>query len=170
MTQPQPYGDQGWGQPPQGPPPPRKKRRTLLYVLLGVAAFIVLIAVAGALTGSTDNDVSPPKKSPSPPPAQEKTSSAESGPRADVEVTGCVVDSTTSWPEAKLRITNHSSKASDYWINVEFVDAKGERVAEGFAATNHLAPAQVANESANGFTQTSDPIKCRITEVSRRAS
>ncbi|MGW2347228.1 FxLYD domain-containing protein [Streptomyces sp. NPDC001661] len=174
MTQSPPPGNQGWGPPPsagqgwsqQGQRPPPKKRPTLLYVLLGAVVLIVAVAGIGALAGGSDDDVSPPKKSPT----QEKTSPAKGGARADVEITNCTVNATTSWPEAKIRITNHSSKTSDYTVNVEFIDSSGERIDEGLAGTTHLAPKQVAKETASGLTDTSGPIKCWITDVDRWAS
>ncbi|MFE1954565.1 MULTISPECIES: FxLYD domain-containing protein [Streptomyces] len=80
------------------------------------------------------------------------------------------MDSATSWPEAKIRITNHSSKTSDYWVSIEFVDANGERVDDTVATSDNLAAGEVANMSAGGLEEASGPIKCRITDVDRWAS
>ncbi|WP_354644336.1 FxLYD domain-containing protein [Kitasatospora camelliae] len=37
-------------------------------------------------------------------------------------------------------MTNHSGKASNYMVQVEFLEASGTRIGEGIAATNGLAP------------------------------
>ncbi|GHC43663.1 FxLYD domain-containing protein [Streptomyces flavofungini] len=136
----------------------------LLYVVL-MAVALMAILVAVALIGGSDEET-PPGRSPS----QEQTAPPVSGPRADVEIIKCSVEPNTRWPNAELRITNHSSKTSDYWVEVEFVDADGVRIAEGVAGTSNLAPDQVANESASGFREASGKVVCRITDVTRHAS
>lgn len=168
MTQPPPSGSPGWGQPPSGgqgwgQPPgqqPPKKRRTLLYVVLGVVVLVVAIAALGALAGGDDED---PRK-------QEKTSTTESGPRGDVKITSCTVDSFTGWAKADLHIKNNTSKTSSYWINVEFVDTRGVLVDESAAGVTNLSRYQEADETAQGLKETQGPIKCRITDVTRWAS
>ncbi|MFD9885368.1 hypothetical protein ACFWZT_28345 [Streptomyces alboflavus] len=136
----------------------------MLYVVLS-AAFVVVILVALALIGGSSDEKAPDKG-----PSQERTSPTGTGSRADVEITECSVEEATGWPKAELRVTNHSSKTSDYWIQVEFVDAGDVRIAEGIAVTSNLAPDQVANESASGFRDAKGQITCRITEVTRNAS
>ncbi|WP_369211102.1 hypothetical protein [Streptomyces flavofungini] len=136
-----------------------------MYGGLGLVALVVVVALAGVLAGQGGDD-EPPKR----PPANERTASTVSGAAADVEIARCSVSSSSNLPQASLRITNHSSKTSDYWINVEFLDAKGERVAEGATFVNNLAAQQVARDTVTGFTQASGKIVCRITEVTRLAS
>ncbi|MDQ8705119.1 hypothetical protein RCO28_21860 [Streptomyces sp. LHD-70] len=173
-----PRGGPRWGQ----PPPPKRSGtgrvrallRVLLRVLLGIAAVVIAIGVIAVVTGDGGGD-EPPRT----PPRQEQQTPPVTGPRADVEITSCTVPHSTRRPTAELRITNHSSKPSDYVIGIEFVDAgdagdagdaRGERVAEGFVTTHHLAPGQVARKSATGFEEADGPVKCRITDVSRHAS
>ncbi|MFI6938854.1 hypothetical protein ACIBI4_06255 [Streptomyces sp. NPDC050418] len=135
-----------------------------------VAGCVALLVVLGALAsafGDREADETPEKR---PPPAQEKDAPAVTGERADVEITSCGISPSTSWPKAEIRITNHSSKTSDYWINVEFVDARGERFAEGFVTANNLDPGKVSRESASGFTEAPGSVTCRVTEVERWAS
>ncbi|MDG4857758.1 hypothetical protein P8605_06245 [Streptomyces sp. T-3] len=87
-----------------------------------------------------------------------------------MEITKCSLLEYARWPTAELHITNRSSKTSNYWINVEFVDSKGVRITEGFAATSNLAPDQVAMETATGTREATGTVTCRITDVSRHAS
>ncbi|MGW6023436.1 FxLYD domain-containing protein [Streptomyces sp. NPDC055099] len=83
---------------------------------------------------------------------------------------GCALLNAARWPSAEIRITNHSSKVSNYWVDVEFLDAKGERISEGFAATSNLAPDRVANETATGTREATGTVTCRVTDVTRYAS
>lgn len=134
-------------------------------MVVGCIVLFLAIAVLGSIVGS-DSDEDPPKKVPT----QEQTSGTVSGARADVKIEKCAVSSSTSWPQADLRITNNSSKTSDYWIDIEFLDEKGERIAEGTAAARKLASGQVAKETVTGFTEASGKVVCRITDVTRFAS
>jgi hypothetical protein len=61
-------------------------------------------------------------------------------PEEDVKADLCEVNSSTHWAGAEITVTNHSSKTSNYIVQVEFVDAKGTRLDEGLAATNDLRP------------------------------
>uniref|UniRef100_A0AAU2UWC3 Secreted protein n=1 Tax=Streptomyces sp. NBC_00003 TaxID=2903608 RepID=A0AAU2UWC3_9ACTN len=88
-------------------------------------------------------------------------------PAADVSITSCDVDSATSFPSAKLEIVNHSSKPSEYFIDVEFVDVSGTRVAEGAAILNHVAPGEKAEDTAGGLAPVSGKITCKVTSVDR---
>ncbi|MFE3110652.1 FxLYD domain-containing protein [Kitasatospora indigofera] len=88
----------------------------------------------------------------------------------DVEITNCTVDATLHWPSAELKITNHSGKASNYMIQVEFLDQSGMRVAEGLAVTNGLAPGQASIQNAQGTAQAKDKVSCKVVDVTRYAS
>ncbi|MFH8792433.1 hypothetical protein [Streptomyces sp. NPDC017941] len=138
----------------------------LLHVTLFAVVLVVIVAALVLIGGDSDKETPPPGRDPS----QEQTAPAVPGPRADVELIGCSVETGTGWPAAELRITNHSSKTSDYWVQVEFVGADGVRFAEGFAATNHLTPGRVASESASALRESPGKITCRITDVTRHAS
>ncbi|MGW0365822.1 hypothetical protein [Streptomyces sp. NPDC002990] len=92
------------------------------------------------------------------------------GPVGDVKITACEVDAGTKWPHADLDVTNRSSKPSDYVVSVEFVGPSGERLTEAHTAVTHLAPGQVARDRAQSLTQVTDPVTCRITDVTRVAS
>ncbi|MFJ7154664.1 hypothetical protein ACIQUQ_06970 [Streptomyces sp. NPDC101118] len=154
----------GWGERPPVPPggawapppaPPRKdsSRACCLTVGLVVGGLGLLAAIGiGALAF---------REAPGPGPHR---------PADDVRITACETDPTTRWPHADLTITNHSGKASDYWIGVEFVAASGERLAEANASTSHLAPGQASRERAQSLTQVDRAVTCRITDVTRTAS
>jgi hypothetical protein len=91
-------------------------------------------------------------------------------PEDDVELVKCGVDEFGQFPQAELKVTNHSSKDSNYVISVEFLDGSGTRKAEGTAALNNLAPKQTAEEKAVGLSKAPSDLKCKITDVKRYAS
>ncbi|MFJ2723069.1 hypothetical protein [Streptomyces sp. NPDC087437] len=102
------------------------------------------VLAAGLLTGcASTTDAADAKASGS-------TSSADGAkaagkahrPEDDVVVTKCSTDEFAKLPQAELMVTNHSSKASNYIIEVEFTDRAGTRKGEGTAALNNLAPAR----------------------------
>lgn len=89
----------------------------------------------------------------------------------DVTVESCIKDGATGWPHANLTIKNNSSKTSDYSVQVEFVDADGDRLDESMAASNNVAPGQKVETKAQGLSEVSGSgIKCKITSVTRTAS
>ncbi|MFE6483761.1 FxLYD domain-containing protein [Streptomyces sp. NPDC057757] len=147
-----------------------------------MVALFVVIGVVGAVVGSGDDDSSSSTSSSSsvaeePTKGKSSASSKEApaaevpkGPKADVKITKCEVDPTTTWPAAELLITNGSSKASNYLVSIEFVDSSGKRLGEAFASTNNLAPGQASEQTAQGLDQITTKIKCKVTEVTRYAS
>jgi hypothetical protein len=92
------------------------------------------------------------------------------GPLGDVRITACQVDATTRWPHADVTVTNRSGKPSDYLVGVEFVVPSGDRVAEAETAVDHLAPGQTSRGRAQGLSQVTGPVECRVTDVIRTAS
>jgi hypothetical protein len=88
----------------------------------------------------------------------------------DIEIVSCQVDSTIHWPSADLKITNHTSKSSNYMVTIEFVDGSGTRLAEGLAATNNLAAGQAATVKAAGTAEVKGSVSCRVVDVTRYAA
>lgn len=142
---------------------------------LGVIVLIVVVVVAVfAAAGGDDEPDRTPTSSATQPTAGEMTASpqpqGESGPRGDVKITACEVDPVTKWADAKLLITNRSSKAGNYIVQVEFVDASGRRLSEATAVTSNVAPGQQSEVTAQGLEQITTKVTCRITDVARFAS
>ncbi|MEU0631072.1 FxLYD domain-containing protein [Streptomyces sp. NPDC005989] len=177
----------GWG----APLPPPKKSRTGLIVTLSVLGGLVMLGGCGVLvaavagSGGTIHESSasgssraddepeknaPGKSEPAEKPAKEKPAKKETGPEADVKVTGCTVNSSTTWPAADVEIVNHSEEKSNYIVSVEFVNSAGDRLGEGMAATNNLAPGQKSVQKAQGLDATSGKVTCKVTDVSRYPS
>ncbi|MFJ9770849.1 FxLYD domain-containing protein [Kitasatospora sp. NPDC101157] len=140
---------------------------------------LVLAAAVAALgTAACDPDATTSSNSTGPTvtvttgtaPAAPVTSAGDAEAAKDVEVTGCVVDPAIHWPTANLKVTNHSSRTSNYIIQVEFVDKSGTRVGEAPAATNNLAAGGSATLKALGATEVKGEITCRVSGVNRFAA
>ncbi|MFI5650521.1 FxLYD domain-containing protein [Streptomyces anulatus] len=136
---------------------------------------IVLIVVIMASSGGDDDEPDRSPTSPATPSATRETPTSgepqeESGPRGDVKVTACEVDPVTNYAHADLLITNRSSKASNYAVQVEFVDTSGTRLGEASAAATNVAPEQEVDTKAQGLDQITTEVTCRITDVTRFAS
>ncbi|MDX3073555.1 FxLYD domain-containing protein [Streptomyces sp. MI02-7b] len=185
MSQPQyppPSGppQPGWGAPPPAPAPaPRKSGAgkivgfgCLGIVLLSVLFAIIAVAASGGGGGGDDPKPGAGMASADAPATHgdDGAREAAAGPTGDVRLTACEIEAFTTWPSAKLTITNRSSKTSNYMVQVEFVDAKGTRISEGFAATNNLRPGQIAEEEAQGTAEATGKVTCRVTDVTRYAS
>ncbi|MGW1431216.1 FxLYD domain-containing protein [Streptomyces sp. NPDC002431] len=178
----------GWG----GPVPPPKKSRTGLIVTLSVIGGLVVLGGCGALVvglasvgtttessaeGTSTPDTKPEKSAGAEEPAekQEKAEkpaekTADKGPEADVRILKCEVNSATTWAAAEVEIVNHTSEKANYIVSVEFVNGAGDRLGEGMAATNNLAPGQKSVQTAQGLDKTSGKVTCKVTDVSRYPS
>jgi len=136
----------------------RKKR----FWALGLVAVIGIGAAAGGSGGSDGADADNN--------GGVKTLSAngDNPPQADVELTACS-NGEFGIPEIMTKITNHSSKRSDYSFQVNVLDASGTKIGEGFGASNNVEAGQSAIEEVFA-TANGDVASCTITEVNRFAS
>lgn len=140
---------------------------------IGLAVCAVAVAAAlvscGAAEDGADSKASDGKASAAEQ-GHEASTSGKNPPEKDVQVTSCAKDEFGDFPEAKLKITNHSSKTSDYLVSVEFLDADGTRKAEGTGLVSNLAPGQTAEDTAGGLAEVPGKVTCRIVKVTRTAS
>lgn len=143
----------GWSQQPPGPAPKSSRfgRGCLIGgcgTLVGLVVIVVVIIVVAVNAGK-------------------KTTPTTHPPAADVTISACTVDPTTSIPDAKLEIINHSSKKSHYNIGVEFLDTNGTRLAEGAALSADVAPGEKVETDAGGTAQVNAKFTCKVTSVDR---
>lgn len=145
------------------------KRHKVLSVLIGLVVIIGIGAAAGGGSGSSSGGEKPAASSSE----QPGTSSGNKAhpPAADIEVLSCTVDDSVGFPKATVRITNHSSKKSDYFGNINFLDAAGTRVAQGAIIETQIEPGQSADADVVGDkTDVAGPVTCKLTQVERTAS
>lgn len=147
--------------------------RTLRTAAVSVTLLIGLTAcVAPADTSSKKSTAAPvPAVTGDQQPSGAPAPAGDGDKLKDAKITACKVDDVLGWPSAELTVTNHSSKTSNYMIQVEFLDEAGTRVGEGIAATNNLAASQSANLKAQGAADSKGKkLSCRVTDVTRYAS
>ncbi|MGD6745839.1 FxLYD domain-containing protein [Streptomyces sp. BH106] len=91
-------------------------------------------------------------------------------PKNDIDLGSVTTDSLGS-AQVDVTITNNSSKTSDYWVEVEFLDANGKRIDTGVASENAVAAGQEVDTQAVGIEQVPDgTITAKVLTVDRFAT
>lgn len=90
--------------------------------------------------------------------------------KKDVKITACAKDSLGDI-SAKVLITNHSSKASNYLVTLAFDSPDGKtQLGTGLAAVNDLQPGQKSPQNVASFVTATGKFVCRVSSVTRYAS
>jgi hypothetical protein len=88
----------------------------------------------------------------------------------DVKITKCGQADFGGYPEATVEIVNSQDDRRSYFVELEFVAANGDRLADGMASVNSLAPGQKTTEQAMGLGETGGKkFECRLVEVTRHS-
>ncbi|CAO5186465.1 conserved exported hypothetical protein [Frankia sp. AiPs1] len=133
-------------------------------LLIAVMALSVTIGIAGCNTSSGGGSTSS---------SGSTSSKPASGPAhaEDVAITACAADPTTSFAEAKVTVTNHSSKTSNYAITIAFESQDGKtQIGTGLVAVTNLAPGQQSPQDANSLVAATGPFTCKVAEITRYAA
>jgi hypothetical protein len=86
---------------------------------------------------------------------------------ADVELTDCVPTS-AGHMASTVRVTNRSSKRSNYVVDVVFESADGSRqLAARTVMVNDLEPGQSTQQEAGTFAPAPASFDCRLSQVQR---
>ena len=135
----------------------RKKR----FVVIGFVGLIVIIMMAtnssSSNTGSTQNGG-----------VSTASNNGTHPPQADVALTKCSTDE-IGLADVEATITNHSSGRSNYLIQVNILDASGNKIGEANGASNNIEAGQSSSEKLVG-TANGTVASCKVTEVNRFAS
>ncbi len=149
---------------------PHKVKTFSVLAIISTSAFVLLGSGEDSGSKSSGDSSSNTSASSSNDSSSSNTDVGESSEVDDVTITSCGADELGQL-EAVLRITNNSSKPSNYMVNVAFESPDGsEQLDTGFALVDTLQPGQSTNESAITFTTAPADFKCRITSVDRYAS
>ncbi|HEY3088942.1 MAG TPA: hypothetical protein VGJ59_12855 [Jatrophihabitantaceae bacterium] len=162
----------GWAAPPPPPQPvppvPPKKSHKLRNTLLGIVGLIVAIAVAtnvgggskhsgSSNSGSSNSGVSQGVAS------QDATGDVKLGPMQAPDVLGIRYETIT--------VVNHSSKRSDYVVDVAVQSADGRtRYDTGTALINNVDPSQTASDKVMFTNRIPAGAKVVLKTVERTAS
>ncbi len=164
----------------------RRTLITLALALLAVAACGPKEAdelPGGPLTTTTTTTTPPETTTTAPPPAPvapETTVPSNAGPITnsdniehpppdDVQLGECTGND-FGGPTATGTLTNHTSKQSHYSINVNFTDAAGVIIAQGWAYVSNIPPGASATWEAMSFDMDAVAASCAVAEVERFAA
>jgi hypothetical protein len=148
--------------PPQPPPvpspvppvmvPPRPRSRgCLLATAIAAATAVLLVLAAVALLAKASDSAD-----------EELLREA-----ADVELTECSPTGAGQMA-ATVRITNHSSKRSNYVVDIVFESSDGARqLTTRSVIVNDLEPGQVTQQQASTLAQSPGDFDCRVSQVLR---
>ena len=149
----------------------RKAQRPWLlrhWFLSGVGALIVVIVIAviassGSGTGTSNAG---------------HTSSGGGGETngkvlqhpEDVTIVSCAKDQ-AGFADAKVKITNHSGKASDYVVTIAFESPGGStQIGTGTAVVDSLQPGQSTTQDANSLETPHRKFICKVSDAQRTSS
>lgn len=85
----------------------------------------------------------------------------------DVTVTSCGTDDVLRTPQARVRITNSTSKKSNYIVTVAFVAGTGEQIDTGSVIVNDVLPAQSATRTATAAETAPGRFTCKVSDATR---
>jgi hypothetical protein len=85
----------------------------------------------------------------------------------DVSITACRDDPGGGRPTADGTIVNHSSKASTYVVDIQFIDSSGNKVSEGGSPVGKVEPGATAVFHAQGLSGAKGPLTCKVATVQR---
>lgn len=151
-------------------------KKLLSMLLLGLA-LVATVASASDDESSSGGDSSPTTASS----GDDATTTAGGGGAADpgegdevddVVITACAKDDTLGFAEATVEVTNNSSKASSYMIEIAFESEDGStQVGTGSAFVTGLAAGQKKVEEVTSFEEPGDqPFTCKVSSVDRLAA
>lgn len=133
-----------------------------IFTGLAVVVLIVIIAVASSGGGSSPNTAG---SNPGDETAGKVLQHSE-----DVQIIKCKRDQFGDL-DAKVKITNNSSKASDYIVTVAFETKDGsQQIDTGTAIIDSLQPGQSSVQDAGGLKSYKKPFKCVLSDAERTAS
>jgi hypothetical protein len=137
--------------PAWGAPQPRGGRGCLLALAIVAGLSVLLVLVAAALVARASDSAD-----------RERLREA-----ADVELTDCVPTG-AGFMASTVAVTNHSSKRSNYVVDVVFESANGSRqLAARTIVVNDLEPGQATQQEVGTLTPAPASFDCRVSQVER---
>lgn len=161
----------------------RKSQRNWFarHKILTAIGVLVLLGIIGGIAGSSGKSnstvtVTPAGNAP-PALAPAKAPAAPAQPKGiahaeDVAVTDCVADD-AGYAASKVVVTNHSSKPSNYIIEIAFESKDGKtQVGTGTVAVNSLTAGPASSpQTANSLTKApADGYTCKLAQLTRYSS
>jgi hypothetical protein len=137
--------------PPAGEAPRRRGRGCLVALAVAAGLTVLLVLMAAALLARASDSAD-----------EERLREA-----ADVELADCLPTG-AGHMASTVRITNHSSKRSNYVVDVVFESSGGSRqLAARSVFVNDLEPGQSTQQEAGTLTPAPRSFDCRVSQVHR---
>jgi len=137
--------------PPVSAPPQPRGRGCLVAMAIAAGLAVLLALLLVALLASASDSVD-----------EERLREA-----ADVELTECSPTG-AGHMASTVRITNHSSKRSNYVVDIVFESPGGARqLATRSVLVNDLEPGQVSQQEAGTLVPSAGDFDCRVSQVQR---
>jgi hypothetical protein len=161
-------GESGWQPQPQPPAQPKKRHRvrnTFLAFSAGFVALMLVWAIVAIASMPSDSGTGS---------GTSGTSQGLGAKNASKDVTAIKftkddeIGGTYMGHSGVISITNHSSKTSDYYIEVSIEDRSGTNVDWSNAVAMKVRPGQSARAEFTVYNE--DAYKATVTEVQRTAS
>jgi hypothetical protein len=144
-----------------------------LAIAGGVIIFLAIVGAAIGGSGGGKSSTSTSSTTPSAIAAGQPASAAQAaGPEhsEDVAITGCAPDA-AGFAAANVTVTNHSSKASNYIVNIVFESGDGTtQIGTGLVAVNGLQPGQQSPQDTSALKPATAGYRCRIGDITRYAA
>jgi len=147
-----------------------KKKRFMIPLVLLVIGIAASASSSGGGSGTSGDGGGDSGSESATGAGNDLSTNEDNPPEDDVEITSCektVIDTV----DVALRVTNNSSKESDYTISLTVEDSGGSKIGDGFASTSNVDPGQTANiEGVATLTGEGADFTCSVEEVERFAS
>ena len=156
--------------PPGQPPQPAKKSHKLRWFFLIVAGFIALIVIISSVGTSTPTKTNAGGTKSTAPGVSKGLGSADAS--GDVKI-GKPDASNGFSIDVPITVTNHSSKRSDYFVDLALVSADGKTQYDTTIATiQNLDPGQTSTDTASFLKVSKVPLGAKIVikSIQRTAS
>jgi len=136
---------------------------------------VALIATVAAVASGSESDGgsgSSKESTSSDSTETSKSSAGESDEVDDVKLDSCGDKDALGFVQAGITVTNNSSEASDYLIEITFTSKDGKtQIGTGNTIISNLAPEQSKTETVSALEETDQTeIVCEVSSVDRYAS
>lgn len=143
-------------------------------ILSLIGAVIVIAIIAAAASGGGSSNNSPQSGTSANGSAANQSNNETNGKVlqhvSDVKIVKCSRDQ-FGYLNARVKITNHSSKASDYVVTVAFESKNGsQQIDTGSALVDSLQPGQSTTQDASATRSYGKPFRCVLSDAQRTES
>ncbi len=148
-----------------------KKKRFIIPLALVALGIIASVGSSGGGTKDANaNDNASATTAANDAAKSDFSTNSDHPPADDVTLVSCtktVIDTV----DVQLDVTNHSSKESNYTMELSIEDSSGAKIGDGFASTDNVNPGQVAHvKGVATLDSEASQFSCKVEKVERFAA